>query len=526
MTNAGGGHATAVPTGAPKTSATRIGHYRWVICALLFAATSLLYVDRLTIGYLKGALSLEYGWTQADYASIVQFFMFAYAIGFVLFGQLIDKFGAKRGYMIAVGVWTMAHLGCALIGFLPVSWVLVSFMISQAVLGLGQGGNFPAALKTVAEWFPQRERSLAIGWFNAGTNVGAILTPLIVPFVLLAFGWQWCFVATGLLSILWLLIWIPFYSSPAKSKFLKKEELAHIESDKYVPVPQLPWLTVLLTKETWAYGLGKLLTDPVWFFYSFWLPSFFIETYKDQVGNIAGVALPVIVIFLISDVGSVVGGWMSSAMIKAGLSVNKARKFSMLICAACVLPVGFMTMWTHDLWLTTFIIGIAAAAHQAFSANLMTLTSDLMPKEAVGRCSGIGGTAGAIGGIIMAKGVAKALSGLGGYSAVFLVAGVIYFVAVLVIHLISPRLTQADFEKSNPLRFVSIPLMVVGVLIGYCLLSFVGKLEAFGAGCYFIGSMTVGPTCYAPWAYYLAWFIAVALFVAGAYARFKSYKKA
>ena len=435
---------TVTQAGPAKAS----GWYRWVICGLIFTATSLLYVDRLTIGYLKPSLSAQYHWTEADYASVVQFFMFAYAIGFLVFGQLIDKLGAKRGYIIAVSVWTLAHVGCALIGFLPIEWVLVSFMVSQAVLGLGQGGNFPAALKVVAEWFPQRERSLAIGWFNAGSNLGAILTPLIVPFVLLAFGWQWAFVATGLLSILWLLIWIPFYSRPSESRFTSKEELAYIESDPYVAVKQLPWIKVLLKRETWAYGLGKLLTDPVWFFYSFWLPSYFSGAYLKDYGLFLGVQLPIILIFLISDFGSVIGGWMSSAMIKAGLSVNKARKFSLLICAACVLPVAFLTMLTSDLWFTVAIIGIAAAAHQAFSANLMTLTSDLMPKVAVGRCSGIGGTAGAIGGIIMAKGVAKALSGLGGYSMVFLVAGIIYIVAVVVIHLLSPRLKPAKFDAA------------------------------------------------------------------------------
>jgi ACS family hexuronate transporter-like MFS transporter len=301
----------------------------------------------------------------------------------------------------------------------------------------------------VAEWFPQRERSLAIGWFNAGSNLGAILTPLIVPFVLLALGWQWAFVATGLLSVLWLLVWIPFYSKPADSKFVSKAELAHIESDPYVAVQQLPWLTVLLKRETWAYGLGKLLTDPVWFFYSFWLPSYFRDSYVHGHGQFFGMQLPIILIFLISDFGSVTGGWMSMAMIKAGMSVNRARKLTLLICAACVLPVAFLTTLTHDLWFTVVIIGIAAAAHQAFSANLMTLTSDLMPKEAVGRCSGIGGTAGAIGGIIMAHGVAKALSGLGGYSTVFFVAGIIYFVAVLVIHILSPRLKLAVFKTKT-----------------------------------------------------------------------------
>jgi ACS family hexuronate transporter-like MFS transporter len=431
------------PAAAVKIPAR--GYYRWGICALIFAATSLLYVDRQTIGFLKHDLSLQYGWDQTDYAHVVFWFMIAYTIGFVLFGRLIDWLGAKRGYVIAVTIWSIAHVGCAVIGLLPVGWVLRSFKISQAVLGLGQSGNFPAALKVVAEWFPQSERSFAIGVFNAGTNVGAIVATIIVPVVLLHFGWQWAFVATGSLSVLWLLVWMPLYSKPSESKRLSKAELAYIESDPFVPVKQLAWLKVMTVKETWAYSLGKLLTDPVWFFYTFWLPPFFLETYKDQAGNIAGVALPVIVIYLISDVGSVAGGGIATVMIKSGLSVNTARKLTMLICAACVLPVAFLTMLTHDMWVTTLIIGIAAAAHQAFSANLMTLPSDLMPKAAVGSCSGIGGTAGAVGGVIMTMGVAAALKNLGGYSAVFLVAGVIYFVAVLVVHVLSPKLTPAKF---------------------------------------------------------------------------------
>jgi MFS transporter, ACS family, hexuronate transporter len=426
-----------------ETPVKAVGWYRWLICALLFAATGLLYVDRQTLGFLKPALSAQYGWDQADYAAIVRCFMICYAIGFVLFGRLIDTIGAKLGYVIAVVIWTAAHLACAVLGFLPPSIMLVSFMVTQGILGLGQSGNFPAALKAVAEWFPQRERAFAIGIFNAGSNVGAIITPLIVPFVMLTFGWQWAFVATGALSLLWLFFWIPIYGTPSESTRVSKAELAYIESDKYIPVKQLPWLKVLRVKETWAYALGKFLTDPVWFFYTFWLPPYFLETYKDQAGNIAGVALPVIVIYIISDVGSVFGGWMSSAMIKSGLSVNVSRKLSMLICAFCVLPVAFGTMLFHDMWVSTFIIGIAAAAHQAFSANLMALTSDLMPKAAVGSCSGIGGTAGAVGGIVMTLGVAAALKSMGGYSSVFLVAGLIYFLAVLVIHVLSPRLAPA-----------------------------------------------------------------------------------
>ncbi len=421
------------------------GSYRWVICALIFAATSLLYVDRLTLGYLKTSLQADYHWTETDYANVVQFFMYAYAAGFLLFGQLIDKLGAKRGYTIAVIVWTLAHLACAVAGFMPASWVLISFTLSYTLLGVGQGGNFPAALKVVAEWFPQRERSLAVGIFNAGTNLGAILTPLIVPFVLVLYGWQWAIVATAGLSVLWLFFWLPYYAKPSESKRVSKQELAYIESDPYVPVKQLPWLTVLSKKETWAYGLGKFLTDPVWFLYNFWLPFYFQATFHMK---ITGTAAPVIIIFLISDVGSVVGGWMSSAMMKAGLSVNKARKYTMLICALLVMPMAIFSNLVTDMWSWVAIIGIAAAAHQAFSANLMTLTSDLMPKVAVGRCSGIGGTMGAIGGGIMAAGVGRALASHGGFTLIFIVAGVIYLVALLVIHLISPRLTPAKFAEN------------------------------------------------------------------------------
>ncbi len=433
---------SATEAGALKPLAKATGWYRWVICGLIFAATSLLYVDRLTLGYLKTSLQTDYNWSETDYASVVQWFMFAYAIGFLLFGQIIDKLGAKRGYLIAVVVWTAAHLACAVVGFLPASWVLISFTVSYTLLGLGQGGNFPAALKVVAEWFPQRERSLAVGIFNAGTNLGAILTPLIVPFVLVRYGWQWAIVATSGLSILWLFVWLPFYSKPRESKRVTKAELAYIERDPFVPVKQFPWLKVLLKKETWAYGLGKFLTDPVWFLYSFWLPFYFQTTFHVQ---ITGTALPVIIIFLVSDVGSVVGGWMSSAMIQAGFTVNRARKLSMLICALLVLPMAIFSQVVTDMWAWVAIIGIAAAAHQAFSANLMTLTSDLMPKEAVGRCSGIGGTMGAIGGIIMAAGVGKALASHGGFTLIFVVAGVIYLVGLLVVHILSPKLKPANF---------------------------------------------------------------------------------
>ena len=443
----------------PAAAKPRVGNYRWVICALLFAATGLNYVDRQTISFLKPGLMEEYGWSEQDYASIVQWFMFAYAIGYVLFGKVIDQIGTKKGYALAVLIWTVAHLTAAVLGFFPPTWLLVGFMFTQFLLGLGQSGNFPAALKAVAEWFPQKERSLANGIFNAGTNVGAIVTPFLVPAVVAAVaaaggsvlgirGWQWAIVATGVLSVVWLFVWFAVYQTPSEHPKLSKAELDYIESDKIVVTKSLPWSKVFFVKETWAFALGKMMTDPVWFFYLFWLPGFLLQAYPEQAKGLSDLILPVILVYLISDVGSVVGGWMSTNFINRGMSVNWARKLTMLICAFCVLPVGFGMLFHFGMWTMVFIVGVAAAAHQAFSANLYTLPSDTFPKAAVATVSGIGGTMGAIGGIIMAKFVAEALrdSLNEGYALIFFVAGVIYLAALLVIHLLSPKLEQANIK--------------------------------------------------------------------------------
>lgn len=422
---------------APEAQVKRVGWYRWVICAFLFTVTAFNYVDRQTIGFLQPGLSAEYGWSHADYADIVKWFMVAYALGYIVFGRLIDRIGAKLGYTIAVLIWTTAHLSCAMVGS------LTGFKLTQAAVGFGQSGNFPAALKAVAEWFPQKERALANGLFNAGTNVGAIITPVIVPFVMITFGWRWAFIVTGCLSLLWLLVWTLIYRNPRESKRVSREELAYIESDRATPVKQVPWLKLLFIRETWAFALGKFLTDPVWYFYLFWLPTYFTETYHLKVQVIAA---PIIVIYVISDVGSIVGGWLSSWMMSQGATVNMARKLTMLLCAFCVLPVAFATLYVHDMWATTVIIGIATAAHQAFSANLYTIPSDTFPQAAVGSVSGIGGTAGAIGGIIMTIGVGEALQATGVYTPIFIVAGSIYFLAVIVIHWLTPRLAMAKMS--------------------------------------------------------------------------------
>ncbi len=433
MAQSGGVQAAASsgePTFAQPVPPSRVGRYRWVICAFLFFATTLNYVDRQTIGFLKPTLTKDYGWGEMDYANIIFYFQCAYAFGYVLFGRVIDKIGAKLGYTIAVVLWTIAHIACSMVSSLG------GFMFMLAVLGLGQSGNFPAALKAVAEWFPQRERALATGVFNAGSNIGAILTPMIVPVVTLYFGWRMAFVATGSLSLVWLVLWVWIYRKPHDNKRLSKAELAYIESDKPAPEKPLSWFKMMTIKETWAYALGKFLIDPVWWFYLFWLPPYFNKVYHLDIMHFGP---PIIVIYIVSDLGSIVGGWMSSALIKGGASVNVARKLTMLLCALCVLPVMFL-QYVGNMWIVVGIIGLAAAAHQAFSANLYTLPSDLFPKAAVGSVSGIGGTAGGVGGMLMAKLTGITLVALG-YTPIFIVAGTMYLLALVVIHWLSPRLT-------------------------------------------------------------------------------------
>ncbi len=408
-----------------------------MVCSLLFFATTLNYVDRQTIAILKPTLSGEFHWNEIDYANIILCFQVAYAIGYVAFGRVIDKLGARLGYSIAVFIWACAQIFCAF------ATSLAGFAIMLFALGLGESGNFPAALKAVAEWFPQRERALANGVFNAGTNVGAILAPVIVPVIALAIGWRSAFVATGSLSLIWLILWVSFYRRPREHKTISPAELAYIESDQDVVEKPVPWVRLLTIKETWAYALGKFMIDPVWFFYLFWLPPFFVKEFHLDLKSFGA---PLMVIYILSDFGSVAGGWLSSSMIKRGMSVNAARKLTMLLCAVCVLPVMF-ALYVHNLWLVVGIVGLATAAHQAFSANLYTLPSDLFPKAQVGSVSGIGGTAGAIGGMLMAWLTGQVLQNTGSYAPLLTAAAVIYMAAVLVIHGLTPRLSQVNISE-------------------------------------------------------------------------------
>jgi MFS transporter, ACS family, hexuronate transporter len=413
-----------------------VGRYRWVICALLFAATSINYVDRQIIGVLKPTLQLEFGWTESSYGDVVFWFQAAYALGYVGFGRVMDKIGARLGYAAVVALWTAAHIAHALVSSIG------GFIAVRFALGLGESGNFPAGLKAIAEWFPKRERALATGIFVAGTNVGAIITPLIVPFITYRWGWRAAFIVTGSFSLVWLVLWLKIYRRPQEHSKVSAGELAFINSDSSAnpgpprAVPDMSWRTLLRVPETWAYALPRFLIDPIWWMFLFWLPDFFAKRYSLDLAHFGP---PLVVVYLVSDVGSISGGWLSSRLIRLGYTVNRARKLTMLLASVLVMPVMF-AMHADNLWLAVAILGAATAGHQAFSATLYTFPSDVFPKQAVGTVVGIGGTAGAIGGMLMAKYAGWVLDGIGSYTPIFIVAGTVYMLALIVVHTLSPRL--------------------------------------------------------------------------------------
>ncbi|HEY0014507.1 MAG TPA: MFS transporter [Allosphingosinicella sp.] len=419
---------------APANTAGRV---RWGICALLFFATTINYIDRQMISVLKPTLQAEYGWNESTYANIVFSFQLAYAIGYVAFGRLIDKLGARFGYSLAAGIWGLAAMAHAL------ATNATHFMMARFALGIGESGNFPAGVKAVAEWFPKKERAFAIGIFNAGANIGAILTPLMAPWLVLWFGWRVAFLFTGAIVFIWLFFWWTNYRRPREKKNLTADELAYIESDPADAPGDVKWLPLLRHRQTWAYALGKFMIDPVWWFFLFWLPSFFAAEHGL---NLSTFGLPLAAIYIISDLGSVGGGWLSSKLIKRGWSVNKARKTAMLVCALCVPPV-MLAPGVESVWGAVLLIGLATAAHQGFSANLYTLPSDLFPRKAVGAIIGIGGTLGAVGGMFMAKFTGWVLDTFNGnYMPMFAIAGFAYLAALLVIHLLVPRMEEAKVD--------------------------------------------------------------------------------
>jgi ACS family hexuronate transporter-like MFS transporter len=403
--------------------------YRWVICGLLFSATVINYIDRQIIGVLKPQLASEFHWNETNYGDIVFWFQAAYAVGYLGFGRLIDQIGARLGYAAAVVIWTTAHMAHALVSS------LTGFIFVRIGLGLGESGNFPAGLKSVAEWFPKGERALATGIFNAGSNIGAIITPLLVPAVTLAFGWRAAFIVTGLLTLAWLAAWLIIYRSPQNHPRVNSAELALIEADPADPPSHTPWLRLLRVRETWAYAIGKFLIDPIWWMFLFWLPDFFAKRHHLDLQHFGP---PLAVVYILSDVGSVFGGWMSSRLLRSGSSLNLSRKLSMLIPAVAVLPI-IGAAYVEDLWTATALVGLATAAHQAFSCNLYTLPSDVFPRRAVASVVGIGGAAGAIGGMLMAKYAGFILDSVGSYTPIFVVAGSVYLLALLAVQVLCPR---------------------------------------------------------------------------------------
>jgi ACS family hexuronate transporter-like MFS transporter len=411
---------------------------------LLFAATAINYVDRQIIGLLKPTLQHDYGWSESDFGDVVFWFQAAYAIGYLGCGRLIDLIGARLGYALVVVFWTGAHIAHALVS------TLTGFILVRFALGLGEAGNFPAGLKAISEWFPRRERALATGIFTAGSNVGAIVTPLIVPFITLHWGWRSAFIVTGSFSVAWLAVWLTVYRPPQVHHRVSAAELALIrENSGGVELgggePQIPWRRLLRIPETWAYAVARFLIDPIWWMFLFWLPDFFAKRYGLDLEHFGP---PLVVVYVVSDLGSVAGGWLSSRMLARGVSLNKARKLTLLLASLIVMPVMF-AMYADNLWLAVAIVGLATAGHQAFSVNLYTFPSDVFPKAAVASVVGIGGTAGAVGGMLMSKYAGWVLDTVGSYTPIFIVAGTVYLLALLVFHSLAPRLAPVAGQTDD-----------------------------------------------------------------------------
>jgi MFS transporter, ACS family, hexuronate transporter len=433
--------AASGATGLAASGAlAKIGRYRWTICALLFFATTINYIDRQVLGILGPTLQHDLGWNEQQYANVVSWFTIAYAIGYLAAGRIMDRIGTRRGFAASIAVWSVSAMAHA------IAFTTAGFSAARFALGLGESGNFPASIKTVAEWFPPRERALATGIFNAGSNIGAIVTPIVVPWIALTWGWRASFIVTGALGFLWLAAWLAIYRPPAEHPKCGAAELAHICSGEPEESRSIKWLRLLRYRETWAFAIGKFLTDPIWWFYLFWLPKFLDARYGIKLSQIAA---PLIVIYLLADVGSVFGGWLSGALIGRGWSVNGARKTTMLVAALVIVPTMFAPR-ASNMWVAVTIVGIAAAAHQWWSANIFTLPSDLLPRFAVGSVVGIGGFFGAIGGVLFQRATGWVLGRNGSnYTPVFLVCGLAYVTALLIIHLLAPRLERRRLQPGE-----------------------------------------------------------------------------
>lgn len=406
-------------------------HYRWVICALLFFATTINYMDRQVVGLLKPTLMTDLHWTESDFGDIVAAFSLFYAFGYVGIGRLMDRVGVRRGLSLSVAVWSLFGILHAFMS------TVFGFKVARAGLGLSEGGNFPAAIKTVSEWFPARERALATGIFNAGSNVGAVVAPVVVPLIVVFWGWRPAFFITGLVGLIWVVFWHALYRRPEDHPGVNAAELAYIRSDPIVEESvRVPWIKLLGYRGTWANIVGTCFSAPVWWFYLNWVPGFLAKRYGL---NLMAAILPLVIIYCMADVGSIAGGWLSSTLIKRGVRTLRARKITFLICGLCVVPVFFASQ-VSSMWLAVFLIGIAASAHQGYSANVYTIVSDTMPKSSVGSVVGIGGFCAYIVGMFVSMGVGRLLDAThGNYHVLFAIASSLYLIGLLFMHFILPK---------------------------------------------------------------------------------------
>jgi MFS transporter, ACS family, hexuronate transporter len=425
---------TPVVNPAPAT----IGRYRWRICGVLFFVTTLIYLDRQVLGVLAPQLQRVIGWNEIQYGNIVTAFQAAYAVGLLLAGRFIDRVGTRAGYAIAIGLWTFATLGQSL------ARTVLAFAIARFVLGLAEAPNFPAAIKTVAEWFPRRERALATGVFNSGANIGAIVAPLTAPWIAVYLGWPWAFVFMSAIGVGWIATWLATYRRPEQHPRLASSELAYIRSEPVEASVSVPWRKLLPHRQTWAFVAGKFLTDPVWWFFLYWLPKFLNTRYGL---TLTALGSPLVFVYTMSMAGSIAGGWLSARLLKRGWGLNAARKTAMLTCALTVVPIVFAAS-ARSFWVSVALVGLAAASHQGWSANLFTLASDMFPKGAVASVVGIGGFGGAISSMLTATFTGLVLQITGDYFPMFVIAGSVYLVALLIVHLLAPRLDPAKLDEA------------------------------------------------------------------------------
>jgi ACS family hexuronate transporter-like MFS transporter len=410
-----------------------IGRYRWRICALCFFATTINYMDRQVLSLLAPELQHVIGWNEIQYGNLVSSFQLAYAIGLVLAGRFMDKVGTRIGYTVAVLVWSAAIASTA------AARNVLGFGIAQFFVGIGESGNFPASIKTVAEWFPKRERAFTTGIFNSGANIGAVVAPIALPWLNKTYGWQSAFIVMGVISTFWVIPWLITYRPPQFHPAVSAAELRFIQSEPPEPAVKIPWAKLLAHRQTWAFVIGKFMTDPIWWFFIFWLPKFLNSRFGLSLTQLGW---PLVIVYNFATVGSIAGGWLSARFLKRGWSLNRARKTAMLICALAVTPIMFGATASR-MWVAVALVGLAVAAHQGWSANVFTLSSDLFPKRAVGSVVGIGGFGGAIGGLLIATFTGFVLQFTHSYVPMFIIAGSAYLIALLVIHLLTPRLEPA-----------------------------------------------------------------------------------